>query len=158
MAVLGLILIAVGLVLLLVEAHASAAGVLATLGALSAAAGVALAAIAGGVALLVAIPLAVAGAGAAVAVVLLAVPRVEAALSAPVQAGPERLLGTEAVVRNWHGEQGQVEADGSLWGAEMQVAGEADSVPFPGEALIVEDIRGLTLVLRRHQPSEADLS
>jgi membrane-bound serine protease (ClpP class) len=158
MAVLGLVLIAIGLVLLLVEAHASAAGVLATLGALSAAAGVALAAVAGGVALLVAIPLAVAGAGAAVAVVLLAVPRVEAALGAPVQAGPERLLGTGAVVRNWRGDQGQVEADGTLWWARLPAVGAAASVPVPGETLIVEDIHGLTLVVRRDQASEADLS
>jgi membrane-bound serine protease (ClpP class) len=158
MGVLGVLALAVGLALLIAEAHVSSAGVLAGLGALAASIGLALLIVASGAGLLVAVPLAVAGAGAAIAAALVAVPRVRAARRAPVQAGPQRLPGSAAKVHSWHGQEGQVEADGGLWRARLAYPGADQDAPAPGEVVIVQEIRGLTLAVRRREPWEVEPS
>lgn len=157
MAVAGVLILALGLVLLLAEAHVSLAGLLAGLGALSAAVGVALLIAAGGAGLLVAVPVSVTVAGAAAVTGLLVLPRVAAARRAPVQAGPQRLLGTLAVVRSWHGEQGQVQVEGGLWHARLTPAADRQDPPTAGQRVIIDQIRGLTLTVRPAEPWEVEL-
>ena len=157
MAVLGVVALAVGLVLLIAEAHVSLAGVFAGLGAVAAATGLGLLLAAGGASLWIIIVVAAAGVGAAAAALIVTVPRVAAARRAPVQAGPQRLPGSLAVVRSWDGERGQVHADGGLWGARLAYIEEQQDIPAPGEAVLVLDIRGLTLTVRRCEPWEVEL-
>ncbi|MER7561105.1 NfeD family protein, partial [Nocardioides sp. NPDC126508] len=52
--------------------------------------------------------------------------------------------------------QGQVELDGGLWRARMEF-GYDDSVPAVGESVVVEQVRGLTLKVRRREPWELPL-
>ena len=103
------------------------------------------------------IALAAAGAGAAGAMLIVTVPRVAAARRAPLQAGPQLLPGSIAVVRTWDGERGQVQADGGLWGARLGYREEQQDTPAPGDAVIVLAIRGLTLTVRRCEPWEVEL-
>ena len=158
MAVLGVVALAVGLALLIAEAHVSSAGVLAGLGAVAATIGLGLLIAAAGASLWVAILIAAAGAGAAAVALIVTVPRVAAARRAPVRAGPQRLPGSVAVVRSWEGERGQVQADGGLWRARLAYVGADQDAPAPGEAVIIQEIRGLTLTVRRREPWEAELS
>lgn len=157
MAVVGVLALAVGLALLIAEAHVSLAGVFAGLGGVAAAVGLGLLVAAGGASLWITIVVAAVGAGAAAAVLIVTVPRVAAARRAPVRTGPQRLLGSVAVVRSWDGEQGQVHADGGLWGARLAHHEEQQDAPAPGEAVIVVEIRGLTLTVCRGEPWEVEL-
>ena len=157
MAVLGVVALAVGLILLIAEAHVPLAGVFAGLGAVAAATGLGLLLADSGASLWISIGAAAVGAGAAAAVLIVTVPRVAAARREPVQAGPQRLPGSIAVVRSWEGERGQVQADGGLWGARLADREEQQDTPAPGEAVIVLDIRGLTLTVRRCEPWEVEL-
>ena len=51
-----------------------------------------------------------------------------------------------------------MQADGGLWGARLAYDEEQqDSPPAPGEAVIVLDIRGLTLTVSRLEPWEVEL-
>lgn len=75
---------------------------------------------------------------------------------APVRTGTESLVGSDATVRSWTGAQGQVELDGGLWRARMEF-GYDDSVPAVGESVVVEQVRGLTLKVRRREPWELPL-
>lgn len=157
MAFLGVVMLAIGLLLLVVEAHVSSPGVFAGLGALSTSVGLGVLLVSAGTALAVAVPAAVGAAGCAAVAGVITIPRVTAARRLPIQAGPQRLVGKEAVVRHWDGAEGQVEADGGLWRARLEPIGADDGPPSPGDAVIIERIRGLTLAVRRREPWEIDL-
>ena len=149
MVVLGVALVALGVVLFVVEAHVPTAGVLG--------AG-AVAAIVGGVVVMVA----GAGAGAAViagvaltAVVasmtlfLLAGRRILAARRARAHVGPEALVGHVGVVRSAHGDVARVFVDGALWRAQpLWFEGESERL-HEGDPVVVERVKGLTLGVRK---------
>ncbi|AWK71839.1 NfeD family protein [Rhodococcus oxybenzonivorans] len=152
MAALGVLALILGVLLIVIEAHAPTAGVLGGLGALASAAGVWLLFTSSDTAQMIAVP-----AAAGVAVVGLGSAAVigRKALSArriPIRSGPQSLIGTDATVRSWAGRQGQVETAGGLWKAQTQFGD--DEEPTAGDAVIVEQIRGLTLTVRRREPWE----
>lgn len=148
MAVVGLLLVLAGLVLLVVEAHVTAFGAFGTAGVAVSAAGVGLVTAGAGapvaVAITTAIVLAILG-----AIILVVVGRkVLVSRHQEVKSGPERLVGIHAVVRDWSEDDGWVAADGALWSANTSFGWE-DPPPHPGDVVIVNQLDGLTLSIRR---------
>jgi membrane-bound ClpP family serine protease len=153
MVELGVALVLVGATLLVVEAHVPA-------GIIGAAGGVALA---GGAAL----ALSGAGAGAAVVIAALLATLVVTAVWLGVvtrkalvaggrraSSGREALGGRMGVVRNWDDGSGQVFVDGALWRARHSCVDDDDSELGEGDSVVVENVRGLTLAVRRAEEWE----
>jgi membrane-bound serine protease (ClpP class) len=63
----------------------------------------------------------------------------------PVRTGSEELVGASAEVRTSLDPDGQVWLDGALWGARLAAGMVAAR---PGDRVVVEEIDGLTLVVR----------
>ncbi|MFC7448908.1 NfeD family protein [Rhodococcus daqingensis] len=150
----ALLTLAVGVLLIVVEAHTPTAGILGGLGALLAAAGVWMLFTSDGAGQVIAVPVTVGVLVVALGVTALAGRKVLVARRLPVHSGPESLIGTNAIVRNWTGSQGQVETAGGLWRARMELGYERDQEPSEGESVVVERIRGLTLTVRPLEPWE----
>jgi membrane-bound serine protease (ClpP class) len=74
---------------------------------------------------------------------------IEAHHDQPVRTGSEELIGSSAEARSTIDPQGQVWAQGTVWGARLA---EASSPVRLGDRVTVEAIDGLTLVVRA-QPS-----
>lgn len=148
MAALGLLLVLVGLTLLVVEAHVTAFGIFGALGVVSTASGFGLIVGDAGASLATSISVSVAVLLIGGAALFVAIGKVIAARHQEVQAGPERLPGHPALVRSWSVDDGQVYADGALWGARTSFGWE-DPPPQPGEAVIVNELDGLTVTVRR---------
>ncbi len=53
--------------------------------------------------------------------------------------------------------QGQVLVAGELWRARRRWAEEDDPAPSEGEAVVVDDVNGLTLSVRRAEAWEVEL-
>lgn len=68
----------------------------------------------------------------------------------PIRYGPEDLVGMTGDVRTPLRPGGQVFIDGALWGAELADRGQALAT---GERVEVIEVRGLTLVVRPHEPA-----
>ena len=154
MTALILALLVLGCVLLVAEAHLPTYGVLggAGLAALVGAIVVAVEASGGGLvlALALALPLGVAAAAGGVVVMrkALAVNRRRA------RGGAEGLLGHVGTVRRPLDPLGHVLVDGELWRAQHSWAEEDEPPPHEGERVVVEDVRGLTLTVRRAEEWE----
>ncbi|MDI9915920.1 NfeD family protein [Rhodococcus sp. IEGM 1379] len=157
MTTLGVMALLLGVLLIVVEAHAPTAGVLGGLGALISAAGVWLLFTSGDTGQLIAIPVTAGAAAAGLGVAGVASRKVLTARRAPVRTGAQSLIGSDATVRSWSGSQGQVEMAGELWRAQMEFGYEKDPAPTTGESVVVERIRGLTLSVRRREPWELPL-
>jgi membrane-bound ClpP family serine protease len=147
-----------GVMLLIVEAHVSTGGILGGLGAVIAALGIGLFLTGSGSRLMLVIPISIAAAGSGAVFAIVAARKTIGALRAAVQTGPDRLVGSTAVVRSWSGWQGQVAAEGGLWTARLQHGWERESAPVEGERMIVEALNGLTLSVRPRQSWELELS
>jgi len=150
---LGIVLLIVGAVLAVVEAHLPTGGAIGVpaIAALVAGAALTLTGLGGGAAL--AVP-AAAGAGAAAAgYLLLATRKVAVARRALVRGGSEALVGSAAVVRGWQGASGQVFANGALWRARLGWSHE-DGPPQPGDYVVIERVDGLTLSVRKAEEWE----
>lgn len=148
MAQIGLLLVLVGVVLLVIEAHVTAFGVFGTTGVVASATGIGLIVTVAGAPLIVAIPVALVVFIMGVGLLLIAGKKVLDAQHLEVQSGPERLVGIAATVRAWSEDEGQVSADGALWSAQTSFGWE-DPPPKPGETVIVSQLDGLTLSVRR---------
>ncbi|MFD4181950.1 NfeD family protein [Rhodococcus sp. NPDC058514] len=154
MTTLGLLALVVGVLLIVVEAHTPTAGALGVAGTLLATAGVWMLFTSDGAGPLIAVPVTVGVAVVGLGVIALAGRKVLVARRLPVHSGPESLIGSDAVVRNWTGSHGQVETAGGLWRAKMEFGYEQDPEPAEGESVVVERIRGLTLTVRHREPWE----
>jgi membrane-bound ClpP family serine protease len=145
---LGVIVVLAGLAVLVVEAHVSTAGVLGLAGMMAVAAGIGLIIASSGAGLLLAVPvsivLAITG---AVATAIMA-RKILVARREALRTGPSSLIGTTATVRTWSGDEGQVATDGTLWRARMSYGWE-HPLPVPGQMVIVAELDGLTLSVRR---------
>lgn len=153
MVLLGVVVVLVGAALLVVEAHLTTAGVLGTAGTVGSATGVGLILAGSGAALWVTIPVAALLAIAGLLTMLIVAREVVVAGSQEIQAGPDALIGSKAVVRSWSGREGQVTAAGALWHAEPAYGWE-DPMPAPGDTVVVSDFEGLTMSVRRPHPWE----
>lgn len=152
MAALGVLALVVGAALIVIEAHAPTYGALGVAGTLLAGAGVWLLFTEGGLGPEVALPVTLGVAVVGLGAVAVTGRKVWSARREPVRTGVQSLVGAEALVRSWDGEQGQVEMDGELWRARMEF-GYTDT-PRAGEPVVVEGVRGLTLRVRRREPWE----
>lgn len=157
MTTLGVAALLLGVLLIVVEAHAPTAGVLGGMGALIVAAGIWLLFTSGDAGQLIAIPVTAGAAVVGLGVAGVASRKVLTARRAPVRTGMQSLIGSDATVRTWNGSQGQVEADGGLWRARMEFGFDNDVVPSVGESVVVERVHGLTLSVRRREPWELPL-
>ncbi len=151
MLALGIVLVVVALVLLVAEAHISTAGVLGLAGGTAIVCGLVLltaASAAGGVAVIAV------GAGAAVVTIgglTLLLKGLDGARGRP-QSGPATMVGHHGVLRVTSGGK-SVFVDGALWRAEPSPLCDPDGLR-DGDQVIVEQMSGLTLYVRRAEELE----
>jgi membrane protein implicated in regulation of membrane protease activity len=62
--------------------------------------------------------------------------------------GPERLVGARGVATRPLDPTGMVRVESELWGAELHVDDEGQLLP-EGAVVVVHEVRGLTLIVRR---------
>lgn len=152
MVEIGVALAVVGIGLLVAEAHVPG-GVLGVAGGVTLATGVALAlaGTGGGAAVIVGVVL---GTMVATGLWLALVTRKALAtrrLRSP--SGREALSGRCGVVRSWENGDGQVFVDGALWRARPSWP-DSDEQLTPGDTVVVEQVSGLTLGVRRAEEWE----
>jgi membrane-bound serine protease (ClpP class) len=148
MVLLGVLAVALGVAVLVVEAHVSTMGVLGVPGTLATAAGVGLILAGSGAPWWVTIPVAAVLAIAGLVTMLVIAREVVVASSQQIRSGPDALVGEKAVVRVWSGREGQVSAAGALWHAELAYGWE-DPMPTVGDTVVVSEIDGLSMSVRR---------
>lgn len=151
---LGIALLIAGAVLAVAEAHVPSGGALGTAALLALVAGAAITLTMAGGGLGLAVPAAIGAGAAGAGYLLLATRKITAAQHALVRGGAEELVGHVAVVRSWSDGAGQVFVDGALWRAQLSWADEAGIPPRPGDNVVVEQVRGLTLAVRKAEEWE----
>ena len=153
MTALGISLLVVGVVVVLVEAHFPALGMLGGPGvvAMSAGAILAVAGLGGGVILGVLMGLVLGAAG--VGLLTVSLRKGFAARHRRIRAGPEGLIGHVGVVRSWSEPTGRVLVDGALWRARRTPYDEQPEL-HEGDPVVVERLTGLTLSVRRAEDWE----
>jgi len=156
MVILGIAMVLAGAGLMAAEAHLPTAGALGLIGLISLVAGGAIAVdgSGGGPALVIVVSLVlllIAGTA------LAAVVRGAASVARRgARTGTEALVGHVGVVRNALEPVGQVFVDGALWNARP-CAFEEPGVLSVGDAVVVEQVKGLTLSVRRAEEWELEL-
>jgi membrane-bound ClpP family serine protease len=156
MVILGIVLVLTGAGLLVAEAHLPTAGALGVLGLISLVAGgaVAVDASGGGVALVVVVALLLA---LIAGVTLTAVVRgTRSVARRRAHTGVEGLVGHVGVVRQELQPVGQVFVDGALWNARPCAYEEPGGLRA-GDAVVVEQVKGLTLSVRRAEEWELEV-
>jgi membrane-bound serine protease (ClpP class) len=152
MVAVGVALVLVGAAFLVAEAHAPY-GILGTIGAVSLVGGAVLAIAAAGAGLAVILAVALAGAAIAGLWLTVAARKVLATRALRARSGSEALNGQLGVVRSWNGREGQVLVQGALWRARRSWPDD-DCVPAPGDSVVVENMSGLTLGVRKAEEWE----
>jgi membrane-bound serine protease (ClpP class) len=152
---LGIVLLVLGAVLLVAEAHLPSFGALGVAGIAALVIGAALAvdAAGGGVALVVALALAI-GVGSG-ALLFYAVRASLPLARARARTGAEALVGHVGVVRQAPAPLGQILVDGALWRARPCWE-EDDKALRVGDHVVVERVSGLTLSVRRAEEWELE--
>jgi membrane-bound ClpP family serine protease len=148
MSALAAILVVLGAVLMVAEAHVPSHGALGAGAAAALTVGIVLvlsgAGAPGGAVIAAGVAVALAG----LALVWLLVVKSLATRRLAVRSGPPALVGRVATVRAVPAPIGQVQLDGALWRARMWDL-EEEGVPLAeGSAVVVESIDGLTLTVR----------
>jgi membrane-bound serine protease (ClpP class) len=153
MTAFGIVLLLLGVVLVIAEAHVPG-GILGVLGAAALIGGLAVLAAGAGIDALVAVPVGAAIGLAAGGWALLAARSVARTRRSAIRSGPEGLSGRLGVVRSWSEPDGQVYVDGALWRARHSWGpGEEDTL-HEGDSVVVERVAGLTLCVRRAEEWE----
>ena len=153
MTAVGFALLLVGAALMVAEAHAPG-GVLGVAGGIGLVVGgiVLIGAVGGGA--MLAVPVAVGIGGVAAAWTVIATRKAAGARRTRIQSGPEALCGRIGVVRQWHEPAGKVFVEGALWHAQHDWAGREQATLEQGDAVVVERVNGLTLIVRRAEDWE----
>jgi membrane-bound ClpP family serine protease len=153
MTALGFVLLLVGAALMVAEAHAPG-GVFGVAGGLGLVVGgiVLIGALGGGAVLAVPVALGIGAVTAAWTVI--ATRKAAGARRARIQSGREALCGRIGVVKQWHEPAGQVFVEGALWRAQHDWAGRELATLEEGDAVVVERVNGLTLIVRRAEDWE----
>jgi membrane-bound ClpP family serine protease len=144
MTALGIALLIVGAALLVAEAHLPTAGVLGLLGVVALGAGGWAALTGAGAAVGLAIVVAVAVNLVAGGFLVFAGTKVARARRGRVRGGPEGLVGHMGTARD----AGRVFVDGALWRARLTLPGDEAEL-HRGDPVVVEQVRGLTLCVRK---------
>ena len=153
MIALGVIVVLAGLAILVIEAHISTAGVLGLAGVMAVAAGFGMIIASSGGGAAVAVPVSIALAVVGLVTVAAIARKVFAARAKAVRTGPSGLIGAMATVKTWSRDEGQVAADGTLWRARLSY-GWDDPLPLPGQPVVISELDGLTVSVRRPDPWE----
>jgi membrane-bound ClpP family serine protease len=154
MVEIGVALVLVGIALLVAEAHVPS-GALGAAGGIALAVGAALAIGAAGAGAALVVAAVVASLGVAAAWLLIAARKSFATRRLRAASGREALSGRTGVVRSWNGDGGQVFVDGALWRARRSWDDGSEELGA-GDAVVVEQVRGLTLGVRRAEEWEVD--
>jgi len=151
------VLLVIGAVLLVAEAHLPSFGALGVAGvaALVSGAAIAVDAAGGGLALILTVALAI---GAGASTLLFYAVRASLPLGrARAQTGAEALVGHIGVVRQAPTPLGQIFVDGALWRARPCWEEEETPELRVGDHVVVERVNGLTLSVRRAEEWELEL-
>ena len=148
MSLLGVVLMMLGVVLMVAEAHVPAHGTIAAGAAAVLTAGVVLNLSASGAAAAAVVAAGVTVALSGLAVAWLLAAKSIAAHRLAVRSGPLALAGRVATVRSVPAPIGRVQLDGALWRARIWEPDEQRAPLAEGSAVVVESIRGLTLTVR----------
>jgi membrane-bound serine protease (ClpP class) len=154
MTALGIALLVIGAVLVVIEAHVPRLGMLGGPGVVTLTVGTVLAVAGLGGGLAVAVVAATLVAVSGVAIVGLSVVKGAAVTKARIRSGPERLIGRVGTVRSWDGPAGKVAIDGGLWRARQSWGEDEPGEIHPGDEVVVEQLNGLTLRVRRAEEWE----
>lgn len=153
MITLGFVLLMIGAVLAVAEAHVPGGVFGVASGAALMAGGIIIIATLGGSAAL-AVPVGVGLGAVAGGWALLVTRKAASARRARIQAGAEALCGRIGVVRGWSEPDGQVFIDGALWRARHGWAEIDAEALHEGDPVVVERVSGLTLSVRRAEEWE----
>jgi membrane-bound ClpP family serine protease len=154
MLTLGIALLVVGLALLVAEAHLPALGALGAAGTVALVGGGILTVVGSGGGFALALPIGI-GAGLAAGGFLYIVLRKGFELhGARARSGTESLVGHVGVIRSAPDPLGQVFVDGALWRARPSWGDEGAEALHEGDPVIVEQVSGLTLSVRRAEEWE----
>ena len=156
MVVLIVVLLVVGLALLVAEAHLPTYGVLGTAGTGAVVAGIVLAVVESGGSLALALALTLPIAVATLAFAVVAMRKALAAGRRRASCGAEGLIGHVGVVRIPLDPLGHVFVDGELWRARRSWVDEDEPPPAAGEPVVVDQVQGLTLSVRRAERWEVE--
>jgi membrane-bound ClpP family serine protease len=151
----GVVLLVIGAILVMAEAHVPSMGVVGGPGAVAMAVGAILAVsgLGGGLALGLIAALGLGGAG--LSLVAVSVKKGAAVRNRRVRTGSEGLAGHIGVVRSWNDSGGKVQLDGALWGAARSWYEDDDETELhPGDKVVVERLNGLELCVRRAEDWE----
>jgi membrane-bound ClpP family serine protease len=156
MTALALVLLVLGLVLLVAEAHLATFGVLGVAGVAALVTGVVLAVVAAGSSVAVALALTLPMGAALLALVLVSTRKALSARHRAVRGGAEGLIGHVGVVRQSLDPIGQIQVDGELWRARRSWSEEDEPPPGEGDPVVVDHVKGLTLSVRRAEVWEVE--
>jgi membrane-bound serine protease (ClpP class) len=150
MTSLGLVLLVVGALVAVAEAHYPSHGIAGGLGVVVMAIGAVLAVSGLGAGLVVGLLSGVVLAGAGAGAVGLTVKRGLAVRQRRIRTGAEGIVGHLGVVRSWENGTGSVALDGAVWRARRSLtAGDEDVLELhAGDTVVVERLNGLTLSVR----------
>jgi membrane-bound serine protease (ClpP class) len=154
MTALGIALLTVGAVVIIVETHLPALGMLGGPGVIAVAVGAVLtvSGLGGGVALgvITALLLSIA----TVTVLALTLKHGGQVRGRRIRTGAEGLIGHVGVVRSWGEPAGRVFVDGALWRARHSWPDDPEEALCEGDHVVVERLNGLTLGVRKAEDWE----
>ena len=156
MTVVGIVLLVVGAILAMSEAHNPTHGVAGSGGVALMAIGVALALAGVGAGLLLGVGSGVVLAAAGGGAVALTVNRSAAVRHRRVRGGAEGLIGQLGVVRSWQRSEGRVTVQGAVWHAQRSLSADEEPAAelHTGDRVVVERLAGLTLWVRHAEEWE----
>jgi membrane-bound ClpP family serine protease len=151
MTALGLVLLVIGAVVAVAEAHYPTHGVAGGLGVIAMAVGAVLAISGLGAGVLVGLLAGGALAGAGLGTLVFSVKQGVAVRQRRVRTGAEAIIGHVGVVSTWTDSAGSVALDGALWRARRSLGPHDDDEPrelHEGDHVVVERLTWLTLSVR----------
>ena len=154
MDVIGVVMLVIGAMLVIAEAHFPSLGMAGGLGVVMVAVGAVLAVDGAGGGLLVGLLAGLALASCGAALLTVSVRKGATAARRRVRTGAEGIVGHVGQVQSWAGSGGRVMLDGALWRASRSVLEEGLSEPRAGDPVVVERLSGLTLTVRRAEDWE----
>jgi membrane-bound ClpP family serine protease len=154
MLTLGIVLLVLGLVLLVAEAHLPTFGAVGAGGVAALVAGGILTITASGGGVALALPIAIGAGLVGAGFLYIAVTKGAQIVRGRARSGPESLIGHVGVVRSAPDPLGQVLVEGALWRARLSFH-DGDGEPLrSGDQIVVERVDGLTLSVRRAEEWE----
>jgi membrane-bound ClpP family serine protease len=150
MTSLGLVLLVIGALVGVAEAHAPTHGIAGGLGVLIMAVGAVLAISGLGAGVLLGLLGGVLLAGVGAGGLVLTLKRGLAVRRRSIRTGAEAMVGHIGVVRSWTNGTGSIALDGAVWRARRSITTGDEEVPelHAGDTVVVERLNGLTLSVR----------